>query len=180
MMDALRKMIIQDYRHFLLLSRTKQELLVDKMVQRMVSRATLCCHTDPLYFKKLKGEETRWRWKDFEFENSCYVIFAVWSVFCRLFLCRACTQGCSPRKSFVHWALWRRSWWMRFSFSWTAASSLAIWISSGASATAAARWTSWLVSCKNLLSSGNVIYSTLLYIFNCWGQENLFFKCFIE
>ncbi|XP_044057235.1 stereocilin [Siniperca chuatsi] len=35
MMDVLRKMIIQDPHHFLLLSRTKQELLVDKIVQRM-------------------------------------------------------------------------------------------------------------------------------------------------
>lgn len=39
MMDTLRTMIIQEPRHFLLLSRTKQELLVDKMVQRMVSSA---------------------------------------------------------------------------------------------------------------------------------------------
>ncbi|XP_028435816.1 uncharacterized protein strc1 isoform X1 [Perca flavescens] len=35
MMETLRKMIVQDPHHFLLLSRTKQELLVDKMVQRM-------------------------------------------------------------------------------------------------------------------------------------------------
>ncbi|XP_071344768.1 uncharacterized protein strc1 [Trachinotus anak] len=35
MMDTLRKMIIQDPHHFLLLARTKQELLVDKMVQGM-------------------------------------------------------------------------------------------------------------------------------------------------
>ncbi|KAM6942615.1 stereocilin [Xenentodon cancila] len=35
MMDALRGMIVADPRHFLLLSRTKQELLVDKIVQRM-------------------------------------------------------------------------------------------------------------------------------------------------
>nr|XP_046254951.1 stereocilin [Scatophagus argus] len=35
MMDTLRRLIIQDPHHFLLLSRTKQELLVDKMVQRM-------------------------------------------------------------------------------------------------------------------------------------------------
>ncbi|XP_071762031.2 uncharacterized protein strc1 [Centroberyx gerrardi] len=35
MMDTLRKMIVQDPHHFLLLSRTKQELLVDKIVQRM-------------------------------------------------------------------------------------------------------------------------------------------------
>ncbi|XP_056240770.1 uncharacterized protein strc1 isoform X1 [Seriola aureovittata] len=35
MMDTLRKMIIQDPRHFLLLARTKQELLVDKVVQGM-------------------------------------------------------------------------------------------------------------------------------------------------
>lgn len=39
-MDALRKMIIQDPHPFLLQPRTKQELLVDKMVQRMVSGAT--------------------------------------------------------------------------------------------------------------------------------------------
>ncbi|KAK9542838.1 hypothetical protein VZT92_000666 [Zoarces viviparus] len=35
MMDTLRKIIVQDGLHFLLLSRTKQELLVDRMVQRM-------------------------------------------------------------------------------------------------------------------------------------------------
>ncbi|XP_069030573.1 uncharacterized protein strc1 [Embiotoca jacksoni] len=35
MMDTLRKMIVEDPRHFLLLSRVKQHLLVDKMVQRM-------------------------------------------------------------------------------------------------------------------------------------------------
>ncbi|XP_038557904.1 stereocilin [Micropterus salmoides] len=35
LMDTLRKIIIQDPHHFLLLSRTKQELLVDKIVQRM-------------------------------------------------------------------------------------------------------------------------------------------------
>lgn len=38
MMDSLRRMIIEDPRHFLMLSRTKQELLVDKLVQRMVCR----------------------------------------------------------------------------------------------------------------------------------------------
>lgn len=41
MMDTLRNLIIQDPHHFLLLPRTKQELLVDKIVQRLVSRATL-------------------------------------------------------------------------------------------------------------------------------------------
>ncbi|XP_051800904.1 stereocilin-like [Acanthochromis polyacanthus] len=35
MMDTLRKMIIEDSRHFLLLSRAKQQLLVDKIAQRM-------------------------------------------------------------------------------------------------------------------------------------------------
>ncbi|CAJ1049754.1 uncharacterized protein strc1 [Xyrichtys novacula] len=35
MMDTLRRKIIKDPQHFLMLSRTKQELLVDKMVQRM-------------------------------------------------------------------------------------------------------------------------------------------------
>ncbi|KAK2920129.1 hypothetical protein Q8A73_002333 [Channa argus] len=35
MMDTLRKMIVQDPRHFLMLPRTKQEILVDKVVQRM-------------------------------------------------------------------------------------------------------------------------------------------------
>ncbi|KAF7664414.1 hypothetical protein LDENG_00177850 [Lucifuga dentata] len=35
MMDSLRKMILQDPHQFLLLPRTKQELLVDKMAQRM-------------------------------------------------------------------------------------------------------------------------------------------------
>ncbi|XP_034437301.1 stereocilin isoform X1 [Hippoglossus hippoglossus] len=34
-MDALRQMVIQDPRHFLLLPRKKQQLLVDKMAQRM-------------------------------------------------------------------------------------------------------------------------------------------------
>lgn len=66
MMDALRKMIVQDPHHFLLLSRTKQELLVDKMVQRMVSRATLCCCTDPFpLLKRKKMMESQ----DFQFEN---------------------------------------------------------------------------------------------------------------
>ena len=37
MMDSLRKMIVQEPQHFLLLPRTKQELLVDKMVQTLVS-----------------------------------------------------------------------------------------------------------------------------------------------
>lgn len=46
MMETLRVVIIQDHLYFLLLSRTKQELLVDKMVQRLVSSATLCCHSD--------------------------------------------------------------------------------------------------------------------------------------
>lgn len=40
MMDTLRTMIIQEPHHFLMLSRTKQELLVDKMVQRLVSSGT--------------------------------------------------------------------------------------------------------------------------------------------
>lgn len=40
MMDTLRTMIMQEPHHFLMLSRTKQELLVDKMVQRLVSSAT--------------------------------------------------------------------------------------------------------------------------------------------
>ncbi|XP_062327175.1 stereocilin isoform X2 [Osmerus eperlanus] len=35
MMNSLRKMIVQEPRHFLLLPRTKQELLVDKMVQTL-------------------------------------------------------------------------------------------------------------------------------------------------
>nr|XP_020488210.2 stereocilin-like [Labrus bergylta] len=35
MMDTLRRMIIQEPQHFLMLARTKQELLVDKVVQRM-------------------------------------------------------------------------------------------------------------------------------------------------
>jgi len=41
MMDTLRNIITGDPRHFLMLSRTKQELLVDKMVQRMVRRYVL-------------------------------------------------------------------------------------------------------------------------------------------
>lgn len=36
-MDILRKTIIQEPHHFLLLPRSKQTLLVDKMVERMVS-----------------------------------------------------------------------------------------------------------------------------------------------
>lgn len=44
MMDILRILIIQDHHYFLLLSRTEQELLVDKMAQRMVSRShCVCC-----------------------------------------------------------------------------------------------------------------------------------------
>lgn len=39
MMNSLRRMIIAGPHHFLLLSRTKQLLLVDKMAQRLVSRA---------------------------------------------------------------------------------------------------------------------------------------------
>lgn len=40
MIDTLRTVIIQEPHHFLLLPRTKQELLVDKIVQKMVSRAS--------------------------------------------------------------------------------------------------------------------------------------------
>lgn len=36
-MDTLRIVINEEYVYFLLLSRTEQELLVDKMLQRMVS-----------------------------------------------------------------------------------------------------------------------------------------------
>lgn len=51
MIDTLRTVIIQDPHHFLLLPRTKQELLVDKIVQKMVSRASL--------FKDFKNEKPR-------------------------------------------------------------------------------------------------------------------------
>lgn len=52
MMETLRKIIVQEPRHFLLLSRTKQDLLVDKMVQRMVSRSKPCRYTDSFSLKK--------------------------------------------------------------------------------------------------------------------------------
>lgn len=49
MMDTLRIMANKEYVYFLMLSRTEQELVVDKMLQRLVSGATLsvaietCC-----------------------------------------------------------------------------------------------------------------------------------------
>lgn len=43
MMDTLRIMINREYVSFLLLSRTEQELVVDKMLQRMVSVAMQTC-----------------------------------------------------------------------------------------------------------------------------------------
>lgn len=51
MIDTLRTVIIQEPHQFLLLPRTKQELLVDKIVQKMVSRASL--------FKHFKNEKPR-------------------------------------------------------------------------------------------------------------------------
>lgn len=45
-MDTLRIMINEEKVYFLMLSRTEQELLVDKMLQRMVSGAALGCHGD--------------------------------------------------------------------------------------------------------------------------------------
>lgn len=42
-MDTLRIMINKERVPFLMLSKTEQELLVDKMLQRMVSGATTCC-----------------------------------------------------------------------------------------------------------------------------------------
>lgn len=47
-MDTLRILVNQQEVYFLLLSRTEQELLVDKMLQRMVSGATLGCRGDML------------------------------------------------------------------------------------------------------------------------------------
>lgn len=49
MMDTLRRTVVQDPLHFLLLPRTKQELLVDKIVQRMVGRETVL--SSLCYFK---------------------------------------------------------------------------------------------------------------------------------
>lgn len=43
MMDTLRIMINKEYVSFLLLSRTEQDLVVDKMLQRMVSVAIQTC-----------------------------------------------------------------------------------------------------------------------------------------
>lgn len=40
MMDTLRIMTNKEYVHFLMLSRREQELVVDKMLQRMVGGAT--------------------------------------------------------------------------------------------------------------------------------------------
>lgn len=40
MMDTLRIMTNKEYVYFLMLSRTEQELVVDKMLQRMVGGAT--------------------------------------------------------------------------------------------------------------------------------------------
>lgn len=53
-MDTLRIMINKEYVYFLMLSRTEQELLVDKMLQRMVSGATPGCHGDLLLGRKGK------------------------------------------------------------------------------------------------------------------------------
>lgn len=53
MMDTLRKTIIQEPLQFLLLSRIKQELLVDKIVQRMVSQSnTVLPYRSLSYFSK--------------------------------------------------------------------------------------------------------------------------------
>lgn len=43
-MDTLREMIIQEPLQFLMLSKTKQELLVDKIAQRLVSIFTMNSH----------------------------------------------------------------------------------------------------------------------------------------
>lgn len=51
-MDTLRILINQEEVYFLMLSRTEQELLVDKMLQRMVSGAALGCHGDVLLGRK--------------------------------------------------------------------------------------------------------------------------------
>jgi hypothetical protein len=42
MMDTLRTMIVQDPRSFLQLPRVKQELLVDKLTQRLVKLGSFC------------------------------------------------------------------------------------------------------------------------------------------
>lgn len=71
MMDTLRVMIIQDHHPFLLLSRTKQELLVDKVVQRLVSSATLCCHIDlfsDLIYKAKRQKKRKVDSQDFDFQ----------------------------------------------------------------------------------------------------------------
>lgn len=150
MMDTLRTMIIQEPHHFLLLSRTKQELLVDKMVQRMVSSATFTDFINER--RKVENQETK-KGQTLELQT-CQsrkrknVHLAFWLSVLWI-LCRGCTQACSQRRSSVRWALWLRLWWMRFSSSWTAASSWRTSISSAASATAAVRWTWWLVSWRN-------------------------------
>lgn len=85
MMHTLRMMIIKDPLHFLRLSRIKQALLVDKMVQRMVSRELI---------------------KMLMFCHNCILTHIL--LFCRLSLCMAYTLGCSLRRSFILWALWLR------------------------------------------------------------------------
>ena len=62
MMDILRILIIQDHHYFLLLSRTEQELLVDKMAQRMVSRSHCVCCSD-LWLGKRKGRDEKPRFR---------------------------------------------------------------------------------------------------------------------
>lgn len=51
-MDTLRIMINKEKVFFLMLSRTEQELLVDKILQKMVSGAALGCHGDWLLGRK--------------------------------------------------------------------------------------------------------------------------------
>lgn len=56
-MDTLRIMINKEFVHFLMLSRTEQQLLVDKMLQRMVSGAALGCHGDLLLGREEKSSK---------------------------------------------------------------------------------------------------------------------------
>lgn len=79
MTDTLRALIIQEPHYFLLLSRGKQEVLVDKIVQKMVGRRFL--HLWVFIFL-------------------CCLIWSM-SCFIVIFFCRACIQVCSLRRSFV-------------------------------------------------------------------------------
>lgn len=62
MMDALRTMINKEHLYFLMLSRTEQELLVDKMLQKMVSSGILVSTETLQKNWKIKSQ-------DFEYNN---------------------------------------------------------------------------------------------------------------